>query len=60
MKMLINLYAEIQNNPYSIVAYRGISDWYKANGLDNEAEAFFVLIKRKIDVKNSNFNEKQQ
>ena len=52
MKMLINLYAEIQNNPYSIVAYRGISDWYKANGLDNEAEAFLELIKRKIDVKN--------
>ena len=56
----INLYADLQANPYSKSAYRKLAEHYKSVGMNNEAEAFLELIRRKFDADSANADEEQR
>lgn len=56
---VMNLYAELQINPRSIVSYRKISDYYAKINMTNEAEAFLELIRKKFNVDNPSIDKEQ-
>lgn len=57
---ITNLYADLQANPYSKSAYRKLAEHYKSIGMNNEAEAFLELIRRKFDAHSTNADEEQR
>jgi hypothetical protein len=57
---ILNLYAEIQVNPRSQVAYRRLADYYEAQGQLNEAQAFRDLAKRLHDNSPPSDEEQRQ
>lgn len=56
---LTNLYADLQLNPRSIATYRDLSNEYRLAGMNNEADAFLELMRKKFNEINSSVNEKQ-
>lgn len=57
---LLSLFAELQINPWSVAAYRQLAEHYKSCNMQNEAEAFQELIRRKLDVDSPHPDQEQQ
>jgi hypothetical protein len=57
---LMKLFAEIQANPGSCVAYRRLAAYYRAAGLPAEAAAFDELIRRRFDADGADLDEERR
>ena len=57
---LLNLYAEIQANPRNLNAYRYLIKYYKQHGMDNEAEAFAILVEEKTKNGSNNIHPNKE
>ena len=58
--LIINLYAKLQLNPRGYAIYSQISDFYQSMGMENEAEAFKELIRKKFNDSNSDVDQEQR
>jgi len=47
---LTNLYAELQANPRNVVVYRELAKYYQSIDMENEAQAFLELIRKKFGI----------
>jgi len=56
---LLNLFADLQANPKNKATYHKLIDHYKLSGLNNEAEAFEELMRKKFDD-NPDTNQEQR
>jgi 5-hydroxyisourate hydrolase-like protein (transthyretin family) len=57
---VLKFYAELQTNPRSKVAYRNLADYYKSRNMQNEADAFLELIRRKFDDHSPSTDQEQR
>lgn len=53
---VVQLYAELQKNPKSVVLYRQLMDYYKSINQTNESEAFQELIQKQFYDNNTDID----